>query len=143
VTNAEAETFSEPVRVTLVRTVSLALAVGVAAAAITRRPGAIPIATLAALWFTLGGHYTELLFRNTLLPRLSERTTLRVARVAYWFAAGSLLYGAARLSLTTLGRSGALSFPWWIAGVGFIGAELLVHARLRARRQPSFYDGRG
>jgi hypothetical protein len=32
---------------------------------------------------------------------------------------------------------------WWIAGVGFIGVELIAHVFLQLRARPSFYNGRG
>jgi len=33
--------------------------------------------------------------------------------------------------------------PWWTGGAFFVGAELAIHVWLRARRQPSVFDGRG
>jgi len=32
---------------------------------------------------------------------------------------------------------------WWLAGVVFIGVELVAHTVLRARGRPSFFNGRG
>ena len=32
---------------------------------------------------------------------------------------------------------------WWLAGLAFIGIELIVHAALQARGRPNFYNGPG
>jgi hypothetical protein len=32
---------------------------------------------------------------------------------------------------------------WWVAGVAFIGLELVVHLLMHSRGRGSFYNGRG
>jgi len=51
--------FHEPLRVTLVRTGLLALAVGFGAALLQRQPASWPQWTAFALWFTFGGHWSR------------------------------------------------------------------------------------
>ena len=140
----DAQRFSEPWRTTAIRTGSLALVVGVAVGAFTRQFAVTPLATLLALWFTLGGHFAELLFRNTLRPYLSGPPSARaLARLLYWFVAGSALYAGALMTRGALTNRGAVSWPWWAGGAAFTVLEVAVHLLMRARRQPSFFDGRG
>src|SRR5262245_5523507 len=138
-----ADFFTEPWSVTALRTGFIALAIGVGAAVLRRQPSVVPLATLTALWFTLGGHFVDLAFRNH-LGRLAGGGTARVlSRLAWWFAGGCVLYqGALETQSLVWGRDSA-GWPWWVAGVGFVGAELIVHLLLRLRKLPSFYDGRG
>lgn len=60
--------FSEPWRTTVLRTGSIALGIGLGVGLYQRHLAVVPVVTLLALWFTLGGHYVELLFRNRLGP---------------------------------------------------------------------------
>jgi len=136
--------FSEPWRSTALRTGSLALGIGIVAGIIQHRLAAVPLVTLFALWFTLGGHFIELWFRNRLGPRVRGTPARQaVARIVYWFAGGSLLYAAALVTRAALADHNAVLWPWWTGGVLFVAAELLIHLLMRARQQPSFYDGRG
>ena len=138
------EPFSEPWRATALRTGSLALAIGIAVGVYERRLAAVPLTTLLALWFTLGGHFAELLFRNQLRQRIGGQVLVQaVARLIYWFGTGSALYAGALATRAILTKRGAASWPWWTGGVLFVGLELVVHLLLLARRQPSFYDGHG
>lgn len=137
------ERFQEPWTTTAVRTLSLAAAIALGVALVTRRADALLVAFAAALWFTLGGHFVELLFRNALGPGITSAAVRAEARLGYWFAAGSLLYLGASATATALSGRRVLALAWWIGGLGFVGAELIVHLALRARRLPSFYDGRG
>jgi hypothetical protein len=50
-----------------------------------------------------------------------------------------MLLTARALSGTRLTRSPA----WWLAGIVFIGVELVAHTALQARGRPSFFNGRG
>jgi hypothetical protein len=122
----------------------LALAIGVGVGLYQRQLAMVPMVTLFALWFTLGGHFLEVLARNHLRQRISGPPAVQaLARVAFWFAGGCVLYaGAVATRAITTGR-GAGPWPWWMAGVAFVGVELLVHLLLRLRGRPSFYDGRG
>lgn len=136
--------YSEPWRATALRTGAIALAIGIGVGVYQRRPFLVPITALLALWFTLGGHYVELLFRNRLGPRLDgSRPLLALSRLTYWFIGGSLLYAAALATRNLLLGPRIVPWPWWTGGVLFVAAELVVHLVMRVRQQPSFYDGRG
>lgn len=136
--------FSEPWRRTALRTGSIALGIGLGVGLYRHRLAVVPLVTLVALWFTLGGHFVELLFRNGIDPRLGEPAQRRaLVRLAYWFVAGSVLYAGALATRGILTGQGAVLWPWWTGGVVFVALELLIHLWMRLRRQPSFYDGRG
>ena len=139
--------FTEPWRITVRRTGLLALAIGSGAGLWRRQFVVVPVATLLALWFTLGGHFVELLYRNQLRHRIGRlRLAQAVARLATWFVGGSALYGGALATwVIVTGHPTFVGFvrSWWWGGVLFVGLELVAHGLLRARRQPSFYDGRG
>ena len=138
------EPFTESWRATALRTGLLALAIGVGVGLYQRQLASVPLVTLFALWFTLGGHFLEVLLRNRLRRRISSQTAVQaLARIACWFAGGCVLYQGALGTRAILTGRGALAWPWWMAGIAFVGVELLVHLLLRARGQPSFYDGRG
>jgi hypothetical protein len=138
------EPFAEPWRTTLLRTGLLALAIGMGVGLYKRQLATVPLATLFALWFTLGGHFLELLLRNRVRRRIRDGAAVQaVARIAGWFAGGSVLYQGALGTRALLTGRGAAAWPWWMAGIAFVGVELLVHLLLRARGLPSFYDGRG
>jgi hypothetical protein len=137
------EQFREPWRTTAIRTGSLALAVGVGAGVFTGRLAVAPLATLMALWLTLGGHFVELLYRNTLRHYFAGPPIVRVlARLCYWFAAGSALYEGALVTRAGLTTQGAVSLPWWTGGVVFTAIEFAIHLFMRARQQPNLFDGR-
>ena len=137
------EHFTEPWRATALRTGTIALAIGVGVGLYQRRLAAVPVTTAVALWFTLGGHFVEVFVRNRLRSRIGGPAQVQaVARLVYWFAAGSVLYAGALATRAILSGPGAVP-PWWTGGIVFVGLELLVHLALYARGQPSFYDGRG
>lgn len=136
--------FAEPWRRTILRngTIVLAIALGVGLA--TRQVAAVVFASVVALWFTLGGHVLEVMYRNQLRPRIGGRAPVRAAtRLVYWFAGGSALYAGAVATLAILTSRNAAPWPWWMGGVLFAGLELVVHLTLTARGQPSFYNGLG
>jgi hypothetical protein len=138
------EPFTEPWRTTALRTGLLALGIGIGVGVYARRPALVPLATLLALWFTLGGHFLEVLFRNELRQRIGGRAAIQaLARIASWFVGGSLLYAGASATRAILTGRGFAPWPWWMAGIAFVGVELLVHLLLRVRGELSFYDGRG
>jgi hypothetical protein len=135
----------EPLRVTLTRTVGIAV---IAGAALASRWGGLarwPLTSVLMLWPTLGGHYVELAYLDVVRPRLSESRALQaLARIAVWFAGGALL--AMGMRFTAIALHAPRSLPasiWWIGGIAFIGLELVAHLVLHARGRPSFYDGRG
>lgn len=137
--------YREPLRVTLTRTITIALLAGLLA---SPRFGGIrhwPVLSLLMLWPSFGGHWIDLLFLNVLRPRLPRARFVQfVARFAVWFLGGIVLALGLRLTATLL--LARAPFPWltWVAaGVGFIGIELVAHAVLQVRGRPSFYNGRG
>jgi hypothetical protein len=143
-TRAHWEPFAEPWHATALRTVGLALGIGLGVGLFTRHLATTPLVVLLALWFTLGGHFLEVLFRNRLRARLPVSPAVQVvARLAYWFVGGSVLYVGAALTGALSGIHITRTVPWWVGGFGFLGAELFVHLLLRMRGQPGFYDGRG
>jgi hypothetical protein len=143
-TQAPPEPFAEPWRVTALRTGTIAVAIGVGVGLYQRQLAAVPIATLFALWFTLGGHFVELIIRNHLQRRLRGDAPLRVVtRLAFWFAGGSALYAGALTTRAIVTGHGGVRWPWWAGGAAFAGLELVVHLFLYARGLPSFYNGRG
>jgi hypothetical protein len=136
--------FAEPWRTTALRTGLLALAIGVGVGLYERQLAVAPWVSLFALWFTLGGHFLEVLFRNRLRRHISGPPAVQgLVRVAYWFAGGSVLFEGAQATRALLAGRDSGPLPWWLAGIAFAGVELLIHLGLRARGQPSVYDGRG
>ncbi|QOV89234.1 hypothetical protein [Humisphaera borealis] len=147
--------YREPLRVTLLRTGAIALGVG--AALVWRWGGPLTpgfygrwfVASLLALWPTLGGHFVELWYLNRLRPRLrSGRPAQSAARVGVWFVGGVMLALCMELSARALGltpRLGSMSWPARasVGGIAFIGIELVVHLALQLGGRPSFYNGRG
>lgn len=137
--------YREPLRVTLTRTVSIAL---VAGAMVTLPAGGFkrwPVVTLLMLWPAFGGHWIDLLFLNGLRPRLPERRTIQLlARIAVWFAGGIVLAAGVKLTTRILfDRPGLAWLTWAIAGAAFVAIELVAHAALHLRGRPSFYNGLG
>jgi hypothetical protein len=137
--------YREPLRVTLVRTVTIALVVG---AVLARWWGGLarwPVASLLVLWPSFGGHWVELWFLNWLRPRLPIVRAVQVgARIGVWFVGGTAL--ALGMGLTAKALAGfqpAQWRDWWLGGLAFIGVELVAQLVLQLRGRPSFYNGRG
>jgi hypothetical protein len=141
----EWQPYREPVRTTLIRTVSIAV---VAAALVSLWSGGIsrlPILSLLMLWPAFGGHWVDLWFLNWLRPRLPSAPLIdRAARVAVWFVGGGVLALGVRLTATLLRQHAGLPWlTWGRAGAVFVAIELLAHAVLSARGRPSFFNGLG
>jgi hypothetical protein len=104
-----------------------------------------PLAALMALWPSLGGHWLEVWFLNWLRPRLSEARGVQVAaRLAVWFAGGIVLaLGMSLTAMVLVKFRPARWLDWWLAGVAFIGVELVAHLILHLRGRPSFFSGSG
>jgi len=137
--------YREPLRVTLVRTGTIAVVVG---AVLARSWGGLarwPLASLLVLWPSLGGHLVELWFLNWLRERLPPARVVQVgARVVVWFVGGTVLAVGMGLTAMALGGFQPASWPaWWLGGLAFIGVELVAHLALHLRGRPSVYDGRG
>ncbi len=143
-TEPGAQPFHEPWHTTLLRTGGIALAIGVAVGLRQRRVEVVPIVTVFALWFSLGGHFVELLIRNKLRNRISGTPLVQVvARVVLWFIGGSLLYACGLATRAIMTGRHFRAWPWWIGGAGFVVLELGIHLYMRMRGLPSVYDGRG
>ncbi|MES2177373.1 MAG: hypothetical protein V4550_05875 [Gemmatimonadota bacterium] len=134
----------EPLATTLLRTTIIAMAAGAAIGRWTHGIVAWPLGTLCAFWPSLGGHYVELWYLTSLRPRLERtRSRLVIARLATWFAAGVAFVRCMALTADLLAPQRAQWPAWWLAGIGFVVIELVVHALLQLRGRPSFYNGRG
>src|SRR5262245_37713771 len=137
--------YREPARSTLLRTGIIAIAIG---AVLARFGGGLhrwPMATVLALWPALGGHFVELWFLNWLRPRLPTSRAVQAAmRVAVWFVGGIVLGVGMGLTAAALSGAGSLHWlAWWLAGIAFIGIELVTHLVLQLSGRPSFFNGRG
>ena len=135
----------EPLRVTLTRTVGIAL---IAGAALASRSGGLalwPVMSVVMLWPSLGGHYVELAYLDVVRPALSaSRSVQTLARIAVWFVGGMLLAVGMRFTAIALRAPRPLpASMWWIGGFVFVALELVVHLALHARGRSSFYGGRG
>ena len=140
--------YREPLRATLVRTGTIAVVGGALLAKSWGGLALWPAATLLVLWPSLGGHFVELWFLNWLRPRLPRAAAVQVgARIAVWFIGGSVLALGMALTAVALGlrpaHGSAWRHAWWLAGLAFIGIELIVHLVIRLSGRPSFYNGRG
>jgi hypothetical protein len=136
--------YREPLRATLLRTIAIALVAATVLTFATRGRVAWPIAVLVMLWPSLGGHYVELWFLNWLRPRLpAARGVQLTARLTTWFGGGVIFAALMALTARVLVGRPTRVLPWWIAGLGFIGIELIAHLGLRARGRPNVYEGRG
>lgn len=140
--------YREPLRTTLGRTILIAIVAGTVLAAWSARsarPIRWSVAVVLMLWPSFGGHWLELWYLNWLRPRLPAAPTVqRVARLGTWFLGGCGLGVGMVLTARALGGIHLTHWPaWWVAGVVFIGVELVAHTVLQARGRPSFFNGRG
>jgi len=134
----------EPLRVTLTRTVGIAL---IAGAALASRSGGLalwPVMSVVMLWPSLGGHYVELAYLDVVRPRLSaSRIVQTLARIMVWFVGGALMVVGMRFTAIALHAPRPLpTSAWWIGGFVFVALELVVHLALHARGRSSFYGER-
>jgi len=137
--------FREPLSATLTRNLIIALVAGAIITVV--RGGGIaqwPVIAILMLWPTFGGHGVELFYLNWLRQRLPASRAVHVtARLALWFAAGSvMIFGMSLTAKAIISPPPTLWPAWWIGGLGFIGIELIAQAGLQLRGQPSFYNGR-
>jgi len=123
---------------------AIALTVGVAFAVIQRRLALwLPISALA-LWFSLGGHYVELLFLDGIRPRIpASGLALAASRIVVWFVGGAILYMCMAITARILPLVPPRLSMWWFGGLLLIGIELIVHAVLALRGVPNFYRSNG
>lgn len=135
--------FSEPLRRTLARTVSIAVVVGTAFALLRQDLTAFLPVTVLALWITLGGHYVELAFLNGVRGRIPPgRWAQAAVRLLLWSGGGVLLSFGMAATARAMSVTAPPLKPCWVALL-FVGVELTVHAVLAIRGAPNFYDGRG
>ena len=137
--------YREPLRTTLLRTVTIALIAGAVLARARGGMGRWPMFTILMLWPAFGGHWVDLWFLNWLRPRLDDARVVHIAaRLGVWFVGGMLLALGMYLTARTLAHLRPVAWPsWWLAGLGFVGVELVAHLGLQLRGRPSFYNGRG
>lgn len=142
---AEWQPFREPLRVTLTRTLSIAVVAGAIVALSSGRLRLWPAVSLLMLWPAVGGHWIDLLFLNVIRPRLPDRRAIQLlARIAVWFSGGIVLAAGVRLTARLLPAHSRLAWlTWATAGIVFIAIELVAHAGLHLRGRPSFYNGLG
>jgi hypothetical protein len=141
---ADFQPYREPLRVTLARTLSIAVVAGAVVSLFDGGIKAWPALSVLMLWPSFGGHWIDLLFLNGIRPHLPRSGVVqRVARVAVWFVGGIVLAAGVRLTARMLL---ARPSPAWltpvIAGTLFVAIELVAHAALQLRGRPSFYNGR-
>jgi hypothetical protein len=137
--------YSEPLRNTMLRNSAIAIVGGTAIALLGGRRIPLWAAILLMLWPSFGGHFLEVWFLNWLRPRLSSARSVQVAaRLGTWFAGGTLLAMGMVLTASVLTGSRRDQWPaWWVAGIAFIGIELIAHLAPQFSGRSSFYNGRG
>jgi hypothetical protein len=137
--------FREPLGVTLLRNGIIAVVLGAVLAGFWGGMRRWPIAVVVVLWPTLGGHLVEVWFLNLLRPLLpAARGVQAAARVGVWFVGGIGLAFCMRLTAKALTGLRPGRWPaWWVAGLAFIGIELVAHLALQLRGRPNFYNGLG
>ena len=137
--------YREPLRVTILRTGTIAIVVGAVLARVWGGLARWPMATLLVLWPSLGGHWVEVWFLNWLRPHLANgRGWQAAARVGVWFAGGAAVAMGMRLTVIAFAGFRPTHWPaWWLGGLAFTGIELVAHLVLQLRGRPSFYNGCG
>src|SRR5262249_3418645 len=138
---ADWQPYREPLRVTLIRTLSIALVAGAAVALTTDGVRLWPAMSLLMLWPSFGGHWIDLLFLNGLRPHLpANRLIQLLSRIVVWFVGGVALAAGVQLTARWLfDRPTLFWLTWASAGAAFVGIELVAHAALHLRGRPSFY----
>jgi hypothetical protein len=141
----EWQPFREPLRVTLTRTLSIAIVAGAIVALTSGRLRLWPAVSLLMLWPAVGGHWIDLFFLNGIRPRLPKRRAIQLpARITVWFVGGIVLAVGVQLTARLLSADSRLTWlTWATAGAVFVAVELVAHAGLHLRGRPSFYNGLG
>jgi len=139
------EPYREPLRRTLARTLTIAAVVAVVLTLVSRGRVAWPFAFVVMLWPSFGGHWVEVFFLNVCRPRVARvRGVLVGARLAVWFFGGLLLGVGMMVTAGVLLRGFVPAWGrWWVAGVGFVVLELVVHGVLYWRGVGNLYRGDG
>src|SRR6185369_16862966 len=76
---ADWQPYREPLRVTLTRTIGIAIVAGAIASSWLGGIRRWPILVVLMLWPAFGGHWVDLLFLNWLRPRLPSGRAVQVA----------------------------------------------------------------
>jgi hypothetical protein len=102
----------EPFRRTLARNAIISVVVATVFALVQRRLWLIGPVALLALWFSLGGHYVEVIFLNGVRPRIPAVPTIQsLVRILIWICGGILLYWGMALTARVLPvRAPSLAF---------------------------------
>lgn len=138
--------YREPLRTTLIRTITIAVVVG---AVVSRMSGGSlarwPTATLLILWPSFGGHWVEMAFLEWIRTNLPRARAIQIAaRLAWWFCGGCIIGLAMELTGRAFPGSDRIQWPaGWIYGVAFIVVELIAHTGLQLSGRASFFNGRG
>jgi hypothetical protein len=136
--------FHEPMGRTLARNIAIAVVVGASLAFRKRDLGLLASLSVLALWFSLGGHYVEVVFLNEIRSRIPGiRLTHICVRLAVWFVGGATLYVLMAITARVLPIRPPRLGLWWFGGLLLIGVELMAHGALALRRLPNFYSGSG
>jgi len=155
---ARFQRYREPLRATMVRTVSIALVLGTIGSIVQlgRVPGSFAdayawlVLVVSVLWFSLGGHWVELAYLNGLRPRIARMPdrVLILVRLGIWLFGGTLLVlgMVTTYSVMTVGRwpgEAAVRGALLYGGAIFAMLELGPHAVLSLLGRPSFWNLRG
>src|SRR5215831_12767976 len=107
----------EPLFRTLARNVTIAAVVGSVLAFRTHDAGLFVPFSVLVLWFSLGGHYVEVLFLNGICPRIASARLARVsARLAVWFTGGAILFVLMAATVRVLPVRPPSFQSWWFEG---------------------------
>jgi len=136
--------FHEPFWRTLLRNVLIAVVVGAILAVCRGNLSLVGPFTLLAMWFTLGGHYVEVVFLNRVRYRLPKtRASQVLGRLSFWFLGGCVLYLGMSATMRLLTGTSARYRDLWIGGILLMGIEAVVHIVGLLRRKQNFYLGTG
>ena len=133
--------YDEPLRATLARTFGIAILAGGVLAYWRGGFTWWPLASALVLWPSFGGHWLEVWFLNWLRPRLPD--TRGGAGCCSPFGVvhrrhRSRTRHALHCDRADRDSATAGMIAWWIAGLGFIGIELVAQLVLELRGRPSF-----
>lgn len=136
--------FREPMRSTVLRTFSIALAPALVTCLVTHKTSAFAPLFFGVLWFSLGGHFAELLWLEVIRYRLPRSSFIqKIGRISFWFVSGMIL--GVPMSLTMHRLDPRINPPnLLIIGFAYVLIELAVHYVLLHRSgKASFYNSAG
>ncbi len=137
------EEIDEPLRVTLSRTLTIAVVVGVVASFATHNIRMGFAIGLGALWPSVGGHWIELLWLNLIRKRLKPKVPILVAlRLIYWWAWGFVIIFPAFYTIHVIAPSLPPMPSPLLGGFGFLFVEMLLHGIFAMNHRPNAFDAR-